>query len=171
MKKSVIYEAIWDQRDRLADELKSKGLLPERTLYLLRADGGVSAVGFRAGNPAGFALEWGVSGYQLTALANPLLTAETFEKQAQGFGGLFGAGEKGARGWLLRVFDGERLALEASLLPGITAAADLLYREDRFLNGRRRRADVPHWQLAPLDGPNCEQLTEIWKKLLPGRTL
>ena len=165
----IDFSALWDRRDRLVGELTAAGLLPERTLYLLREDGGVSAVGSCAGAAAAFALDWTPEGCSFRALACPLLTAEPFEQEAAGFGGLFGAGEKGARGWMLRVFEGSDLALEAPLLPGITAAADLPFSDDRFLNGRRRRADVPHWQLAPQDRETCAQIVKLWKKRLPGR--
>lgn len=165
------FNALWDRRDRLADDLRRENLLPKRTLYLLRADGGVAAVGVCAERQKAFALDWGVDSYRLTALENPCLRVEAFTQLPQGFGGLFGAGEKGAQGWMLRVFDGGRLALEAPLLPGITAAADLLCSEDRFLNGRRRRADVPHWQLFPQERDTCAQIVEIWTNLLPGKAL
>ena len=164
------FEALWDRRDRLVGEQKSKGLLPERTLDVLRVDGGIAAVGVCAGKQNAFVLDWGVDSYRLTALENPCMMAEAFSQEPQGFGGLFGAGEKGAQGWMLRVFEGDRLAQEAPLLPGITAAADLLFGEDRFLNGRRRRADVPHWQLSPLERETCGQLLRLWQRLLPERT-
>ena len=165
----IDYSALWDRRDRLVVELTDGNLLPERTLYILRADGGVSAVGSCADASKGFALDWGLESYRLRSLGRARLVAEPFEQEALGFGGLFGAGEKGARGWMLRVFEGSDLVLEAPLLPGITSAADLPFADDRFLSGRRRRADVPHWQLTPQDRETCAQIVKLWEKRLPGR--
>ena len=165
----IDFGALWDRRDRLAAELAENSLLPERTLYLLRADGGVSAVGSCAGAGKGFVLDWGPKDCRLRAFGRARFTAEPFEQEALGFGGLFGAGEKGARGWMLRVSEGGDPALEAPLLPGITAVADLPFSDDRFLNGRRRRADVPHWQLAPQDRETCAQIVKFWETRLTER--
>jgi hypothetical protein len=70
---------------------------------------------------------------------------------------------------MLRVFEGGDLALEAPLLPGITAVADLPFADDRFLSGRRRRADVPHWQLTPQDRETCAQIVKFWETITSER--
>jgi hypothetical protein len=91
----IDFGALWDRGDRLVADLTAAGLLPERTLYLLRADGGVSAVGSCADAGKGFALDWGPEDCRLRALERARLTAEPFVQEALGFGGLFGRGGKG----------------------------------------------------------------------------
>ena len=50
----------------------------------------------------------------------------------------------------------------------MTAVADLLLREDRFLNGRRKKGTIPHWQLCPEDEQQCEKIIAVWERLLAG---
>lgn len=159
-------EVLWNTRDQLVEELENKGFLPERSLYIRREDGGVFALAVRTNSPRVLSFNWSGSACQHRALEKPRIVLFEYDVQPGGFGGMFGLGEKGAHGWMLRVLDGETLVWETPVLPGITAIADLLYREDRFLNGRRKRGTVPHWQLMPEDEKRCEEIFAVWGRLL-----
>lgn len=99
-------------------------------------------------------------------LREPELTVDPFNQKADGFGGMFGFGEKGANGWLLRFSErGEPIA-EVKLLPAITAFADLSAKDDRFLYGRRKVKHIPLWQLRPESSNVCESIVLLWGKLL-----
>ena len=106
-----------------------------------------------------------VSAY-LLRLREPDLTAEPFLQKSDGFGGVFGFGEKGANGWLLRFLERGETVAEVTLLPTITAFADLLTPDDRFLYGRRRPRQIPLWQLKPESKEFCEAVVTLWEKLL-----
>ena len=159
-------EILWNTRDRLVEELTSRGLMPDRTLYIRREDGGVFALAVRKDSPRVLSFDWDGACCRYGALEQPSLSLAAYDVQPGGFGGMFGVGEKGAHGWMLRVLDGQTLVWQAPVLPGMTAIADLLYKEDRFLNGRRKRATVPHWQLTPEDGERCGEIFAVWQKIL-----
>ncbi len=162
--------AMWDCRDRFVAELRGGNLLPERTLYMQRQDGGAFAIGSLPKGTRALAIDWHTDACSFTIVNKPRLLISSCEQEADGFGGMFGFGEKGGSGWLLHLLDGDTLLWEAPLLPGITAIADLLYSEDRFLNGRRKKRDVPLWQLRPENAQTCEQILSVWEKILNAKT-
>ncbi|MDD4311753.1 MAG: hypothetical protein PHW41_04655 [Eubacteriales bacterium] len=160
------FSAEWDARDELVEQMKRENCLPKRMLYVRKDDGGALALGLLP-KQAGIALvEWHTNTYKLTLVREPQLTAEPFEQKADGFGGVFGLGEKGAIGWQLCVFErGEALA-EVTLLPAITAFADLLPPDDRFFYGRRKPRQIPLWQLKPEESSFCETVVSLWVRLV-----
>ncbi len=162
--------AMWDCRDRFVAELRGDSLLPERTLYIQRQDGGACAIGSLPNGTGALAIDWHTDTCSFAVVNQPQLLIGSYEQEADGFGGMFGFGEKGGSGWLLRLLDGDALLWEAPLLPGITAIADLLYSEDRLLNGKRKKRDVPLWQLRPENAQTCEQILSVWEKLLNTKT-
>lgn len=162
---STDFGAMWDQRDRFTDELRKGGLVPNRTLYIRRPDGGVCAVCL-LGDGGVLTFVWENSACRHLATTAPRLLLESYEQAAVGFGGMFGMGKKGARGWSVRVLDGETVVWEAPVLPGITAIADLLYREDPFLRGRRRKDSIPLWRLRPEERESCVEILSVWQKLV-----
>ena len=165
---AIDWETMWKTRDQLVEELKNSGLLPERSLYIRREDGGVFALAVRTDAPRVLSFDWNGTSCRYRALENPHIALSEYDVQPGGFGGMFGLGEKGAHGWMLRVLDGASLVWETPVLPGMTAIADLLFREDRFLNGRRKKGTVPHWQLMPEDEQRCEEIIAVWERLLAG---
>ena len=99
-------------------------------------------------------------------LQEPELTAEPLVQKADGFGGVFGFGEKGANGWMLRFFERGELVAETALFPTITAFADLLASDDKFLYGRRKPRHIPLWQLKPEGREFCENVVSLWVRLV-----
>ena len=158
--------AAWDARDRLLEELAQTNRLPCRTLYLRRNDGGTLAIGLLPERGGVLVVDWKDAAYCLQTLCQPVLRLDPYEQKSEGFGGMFGFGEKGARGWTVRLLDGGTVQAEAAVLPNITAVADLLLKEDAFLNGKRRPKTTPHGQLRPEDKETCERMLTFWEELV-----
>lgn len=160
------HTSAWDARDRLVQELRDADCLPLRALYIRRDDGGTLALCLLP-ERRGFALvEWRNDTYELVFLQEPAMETEPYEKKAVGFGGYFGFGEKGSRGWLLRLIDQNKTVAEVTLLPYITAFADLPAKKDKFLYGRRMPRQIPHWQPVPEDQYICAAAISDWQRLL-----
>ncbi len=158
--------AAWDARDRLAAELTQGKNLPERTLYIRRNDGGTLAFGLLPKGRGLLLIDWSGAAYETQVFQNPVLRLDPYEQKADGFGGMFGFGEKGACGWMLRLIDGGAVQAEIPVLPNITAVADLLAKEDRFLSGKRKPREIPLWQPRPEEGAFLERILTIWERLI-----
>ena len=160
------FSAEWDARDELVARLKEENCLPKRVLYVRKNDGSALALGLLP-NRAGLALvDWQGDHYALSVLRKPILVAEPFEQKSDGFGGVFGFGEKGGSGWQLTVTENETPLAELQLLPTITAFADLLTPDDRFLYGKRKPRQIPLWQLKPEENAFCETVVSLWVRLV-----
>ena len=157
--------AMWDCRERLIADLRTGGVLPERTLYIRRQDGGAYALGRLKGGTCALSIDWRMDSANFAMVNEPRMIIDSYVQKADGFGGVFGIGEKGGIGWMLHLMDGETSVWEVSLLPGTTAIADLLYSEDRFLNGKRKKRGVPLWQLRPENTETCRQILSVWMRL------
>ena len=157
--------AAWDARDRLLSELAQTNRLPSRTLYIRRDDGGTLGIGLLPEHSGVLIIDWKDATYSMVTLRQPVLRLDPFEQKSAGFGGMFGFGEKGARGWMVRLMDGGTVQTEIAVLPNITAVADLLLKEDAFLNGKRRPKTAPHGQLRPEDKETCERMLSFWEEL------
>ena len=160
------FSAAWDARDQLGNQLRRDETLPTRVLYLRTNDGGALCAGLLPGHGGLILIDWRGNEFLTRLLREPELTAEPATQQADGFGGLFGFGEKGANGWMLRFFDGGVLAAEVPLYPTITAFADLLAQDDRFLYGKRKHRQIPLWQLKPEEETFCEAVVSLWVRLV-----
>lgn len=162
------FSAEWDARDQLVEQLKKESCLPERVLYVQKDDGGVLGAGILANHGGLVLIDWRGDAYQLKLLREPGLTAEAFEQKSEGFGGVFGFGEKGANGWQLCFSDRGEPVSEVTLLPAITSFADLLSCDDRFLFGTRKPRRLPLWQLKPEESSFCEAVVSLWIRLVQG---
>ncbi|NCU31442.1 MAG: hypothetical protein EOM23_00580, partial [Candidatus Moranbacteria bacterium] len=111
------FNVAWDARDRLVEELKREHCLPMRTLYIRRNDGGTLAIGLLPDQGGVIAIDWYNATYKTQILHQPVLRLDPYEQKAEGFGGMFGFGEKGARGWTIRLIDGGTVKAEAMILP------------------------------------------------------
>lgn len=160
------FSAAWDARDQLLEQLRREECLPKRVLYIRENDGTALCAGLLPGHAGVVLILWKGESYTLLRLREPDLTAEPFLQKSDGFGGVFGFGEKGANGWLLRFSERGETVAEVTLLPTITAFADLLTPDDRFLNGRRKPRQIPLWQLKPESKEFCENVVSLWVKLL-----
>ena len=109
--------AAWDARDRLLEELKQENRLPVRTLYVRRDDGGTLAIGILPERGGVVMIDWSGTGYTTALLIHPALILEEFEQKSEGFGGVFGFGEKGSQGWTLRLMDDGAEITNIVLLP------------------------------------------------------
>ena len=158
--------AAWDARDRLLTELKQENLLPVRMLYIRRDDGGTLAIGLLPERGGVVMIQWIGETYTITRIQQPTLVLDPFEQKSEGFGGMFGFGEKGSSGWVLRLLDGEVEAANAVLLPYITSFSDLFAKDDRFLYGKRKPRAIPLWQLRPEERRVCEVTVGLWEKLV-----
>jgi len=158
--------AAWDARDRLLSELKEENLLPVRVLYIRRDDGGTLAIGLLPNRGGVVVIQWIGETYTTTLVKQPTLVLDPFEQKAEGFGGVFGFGEKGSSGWGLRLLDGGVDVAEIILLPYITSFADLFAKDDRFLYGKRKPRAIPLWQLRPEERRVCEATVGLWEKLV-----
>jgi hypothetical protein len=158
--------AAWDARDRLLTELAQTNRLPSRTLYIRRDDGGTLGIGLLPERGGLLVIDWKDAAYQLQLLRQPVLRLDPYEQKSAGFGGMFGFGEKGARGWTVRLLDGGTVQTEVAVLPNITAVADLLLKEDAFLGGKRRSKTAPHGQLRPEEKETCERMLAFWEELV-----
>ncbi len=160
------FSAAWDARDELIDKLRQEERLPLRTLYVRGNDGCTLGAGLLPGFAGLVLIDWRGSVFTTRVLRKPELTTEPIEQKADGFGGMFGFGEKDAYGWRLRFFEeGEPIA-EVELYPTITAFADLLASDDRFLYGRRKPRQIPLWQLKPEGRAFCETVISLWVRLV-----
>ncbi len=160
------FSAEWDARDQLVEQLKKENCLPKRVLYVQKDDGGALAAGILPNRGGLVLVDWRGDAYTLKRLWKPSLLAEAFEQKAEGFGGVFGFGEKGANGWQLCFSDGGESISVVTLLPAITAFADLLSCDDRFLFGRRKPRQLPLWQLKPEENSFCEAVVSLWIRLV-----
>jgi hypothetical protein len=156
----------WDARDRLLEDLAQTNRLPSRTLYIRRDDGGTLCIGLLPEHGGLLVIDWKDAAAQRQLLRQPVLRLDPYEQKSEGFGGMFGFGEKGARGWTLRLLDRGTVQTEIAVLPNITAVADLLLKEDAFLNGKRRSKTAPHGQLRPEDKDTCERMLNFWEELV-----
>lgn len=160
------FSAAWDARDQLLDQLRREECLPSRMLYIREDDGTALCAGLLPGHAGLVLIFWNGESYTLRQLKEPELIAESYTQAADGFGGVFGFGEKGANGWLLRFSERGETVAEVTLLPTITAFADLLTPDDRFLFGRRKPRQIPLWQPKPENKEFCENVVSLWEKLL-----
>lgn len=142
--------------------------MPTRTLYLRQDDGGALAVGLLPGHQGLLLITLRADSYDVKHLLEPELMIEPYKLKAEGFGGVFGFGEKGANGWTLQFLERGVPVAETQLLPAITSFADLLAEDDRFLNGKRKPRQIPLWQLKPEDRGVCENVLTLWIKLVRG---
>ncbi len=160
------YIAAWDTRDRLLEELKEKDSLPVRTLYIRRDDGGALALGLLSDRRGAVLIELHAASYELSILREPALLSEPYEKKAAGFGGVFGIGEKGSNGWMIKLTEHGKEVREIILLPYITSFADLAVKGDKFLCGKRKPRQIPLWQPRPEDRYTCEAVLTLWERFL-----
>lgn len=160
------FNAAWDARDRLVEELKREHCLPMRTLYIRRNDGGTLAIGLLPDQGGVIAIDWYNAACNTQILRQPVLRLDPYEQKAEGFGGMFGFGEKGARGWTIRLIDGGYVRAEAKVLPNITAIADQLISEDPFFSGKRKPRLAPFGQLRPEDKGICESILSLWERMI-----
>lgn len=160
--------AAWDARDRLVHHLKREEWMPTRTLYLRLNDGGALAVALLPGHQGILLITLHADTYDVKHLLEPELIVEPYQLKAEGFGGVFGIGEKGANGWTLQLLERGVPVAETQLLPAITSFADLLMADDRYLNGKRKPRQIPLWQLKPEDRGVCENVLTLWIKLVRG---
>jgi len=160
------FSAAWDARDQLVEKLKVENSLPVRVLYVRANDGSTLGAGLLPGHAGLVLIDCRGSECTVRHLREPELTAEPEVQKSDGFGGVFGFGEKGANGWLLRFFDRGECVAEASLFPTITAFADLLASDDKFLYGRRKQRHIPLWQLKPEGKEFCETVVSLWVRLV-----
>ncbi len=158
--------AAWDARDRLLNELTQTNSLPSRTLYIRRDDGGTFAIGLLPNRGGLLVLDWKYADYRLLTLRQPVLRLDPYEQKSEGFGGMFGFGEKGARGWTIRLLDGGAVIAEVAILPNITAISDVYAKKDAFLNGKRRPKAAPFGELRPEDRETCERMLSVWELLV-----
>ena len=158
--------AAWDARDRLLEELKRENRLPVRTLYIRRDDGGTLAIGILPEHGGVVMVDWNGASYTTSPLKQPVLIPEEFEQKSEGFGGVFGFGEKGSSGWTLRLMDDGAEIASVVLLPYITSFVDLMAKDDRFLYGKRKPRAIPHWQLRPEERRVCEATVGLWERLV-----
>ncbi len=158
--------AAWDARDQLMNQLRRDECLPKRVLYLRTNDGGALGAGLLPGHGGLILINWRGREFLTRLLREPELAAEPVTQQSDGFGGMFGIGEKGANGWLLRFLDRGETVAEVPLFPAITALADLLAADDRFLYGKRKPRQIPLWQLKPEDRETCEAVVSLWVRLV-----
>ena len=159
------FSAAWDARDQLVNQLRREETLPQRALYLRADDGGVLGAGLLPGHGGLMLIQWHGSEFFTQRLVEPELKAEPVSQQADGFGGMFGLGEKSANGWMLHFLDRGALVAKAPLYPAITAFADLLPADDRFLYGKPKPRRIPLWQLKPERRDFCEYVVSLWVKL------
>lgn len=160
------FNAAWDARDRLVEELKRERCLPKRTLYIRRNDGGTFAIGLLPDQGGVVAIDWNNATCNTLILRQPVLRLDPYAQKPEGFGGILGFGEKGARGWKIRLIDGGHVRAEATVLPNITAIADVLGSEDPFLCGKRKPRTAPHGQLRPEDKAICARTLMLWERLV-----
>ena len=158
--------AAWGARDRLLSQLKQENLLPVRMLYIRRDDGGTLAIGLLPERGGVVMIQWSGETYAITRIKQPTLVLDPFEQKSEGFGGMFGFGEKGSNGWVLRLQEGGVDVAEALLLPYITSFADLFAKDDRFLYGKCKPRAIPLWQLRPEERRICEATVGLWEKLV-----
>ena len=161
-----VHTVAWDARDTLLSELKQNNLLPVRMLYVRRDDGGTLGIGLLPNRGGVVMIQWIGEAYTTTLVKQPTLVLEPFEQKSEGFGGVFGFGEKGSHGWVLRLLDGGAEAANVILLPYITSFADLFAKDDRFLYGKRKPRAIPLWQLRPEERRVCEATVGLWEKLV-----
>jgi len=156
----------WDNRDNLAEELERNGSMPVRTLYIRLDQGGTLALGLLKNGKGAVLIDWTNACYQISELIRPQILLEPYVQREEGFGGMFGFGEKGALGWTLRIEADGKICAREPVLPNITAIADLLAGNDRFLNGRRKPREAPLGQLRPEDRETCLQILTLWERLV-----
>ena len=159
----------WENRDRLAAELERENRMPLRTLYVRLDDGGTLAFALLKDGCSALLIDWKNSGYQVTVLTDPKLSIEPYARKEEGFGGMFGFGEKGALGWMLRLINGETVFAEAPILPNITAIADALRKGDPFFAGKQKLREAPLDRLRPEDRETCRQILSLWERLTKER--
>ena len=164
--RSEDFSAAWDARDMLIEQLRREGNLPARVLYVRCDDGGALGAGLLPGHAGLVLLFLKGDSFTTRVLREPEIVAEPFAQKSDGFGGMFGFGEKGSNGWILRFFERGEAVAEAMLLPTITAFADLLATDDKFLYGRRKPRQIPLWQLKPESKEFCESIISLWVKLV-----
>jgi len=160
------FSAEWDARDQLIEQLKKENCLPKRVLYVRKNDGGALAAGLLPNRAGLLLIDLHGSAFTTKLLREPGLTAEPFEQKSDGFGGMFGFGEKGANGWQLCFLDHGECVAEVEFLPTITAFSDLLASDDRFLYGKRKPRQIPLWQLKPEERSFCETVVSLWVRLV-----
>ena len=160
------FSAEWDARDELVERMKRENCLPKRMLYVRKNDGTALAIGLLPNRADVVLVDLRADSYTMKRLAEPRLTAEPFEQKSDGFGGVFGFGEKGGNGWQLCVSDNGTPLAEVTLLPTITAFSDLLTPDDRFLYGKRKPRQIPLWQLKPEENAFCETVVSLWVRLV-----
>ena len=160
------FSAEWDARDELVERMKRENCLPKRMLYVRKNDGTALAIGLLPNRAGVVLVDWRADSYTMKRLAEPRLTAEPFEQKSDGFGGVFGFGDKGANGWQLCLYEGTEAMAEVTLLPTITAFADMLTPDDRFLYGRRKPRQIPLWQLKPEENAFCETVVSLWVRMV-----
>ena len=160
------FSAAWDARDTLVEQLKQEQSLPARVLYVRDNDGGTLGAGLLPGHAGMLLIDCLGANCTVRHLQEPELAAEPLVQKADGFGGVFGFGEKGANGWMLRFFERGELVAETALFPTITAFADLLASDDKFLYGRRKPRHIPLWQLKPEGREFCENVVSLWVRLV-----
>ena len=132
-------------------------------------DGGTLAFGLLEKGNGAILIEWRNSGYQILLVERPKLSTEPYARKEEGFGGMFGFGEKGALGWMLRLINGETVFAEAPILPNITAIADALRKEDPFFAGKQKLREAPLDRLRPEDRETCRQILSLWERLTKER--
>ena len=160
------FSAAWDARDRLIDQLQREQCVPTRVLYVRENDGGALGAGLLPGHAGLLLIFWQGSDFHIKLLREPELIVEDFVQMSDGFGGVFGFGEKGAKGWQMRFLERGETVAEVMMLPAITAFADLLASDDRFLYGRRKPRQIPLWQLKPEGAEFCGNVVSLWGRLL-----
>ena len=138
-----------DKRVRFAERMKREGFAPEVMLAVSTDAGGMLALG-RHGGRLWLVVgpDFGGEGEFLLEPCDPsVLRREAFFEKAEGRGGIFGMGKRGAEGFVL--VGGER---DIPFIAGRNSWAEWKRKNNPLLSEKRRRGDANVvWDMQPLE--------------------
>lgn len=160
-------EALEDGRLRLAERMAGEGIAPERMLLAATGRGGYAGL-FRHNNQPWLLAspDFGQPGeFWLTCIQSASIRREEVWQPAEGLGGAFGFGKKGARGFNLTI----GLPQNEITIPFVTnrGSAMIVAQRSPVLSTARRKANSnPVWSFTPIDKRLLEKIESELAQIL-----
>lgn len=149
-----------DKRLRFVENLKRKGLMPERMLLCSDEVGAFTAIARAGGGLAVIkgATFGGEDDFTIEIQNPPRYTREEIAEKGSGLNGMFGFGRKPARGFTLRFELQDGSTADFCFIAGRTSFMECRNAaKNPLLSLKRRRADGNVvWEFKPIDGKDVD---------------
>lgn len=153
-----------DSRVRFAEALEKRGFQPERMFFCSSEEGSFVALARHKGQHAiVVSPKFGEDGEFIFDLQDALSyeREDVFEK-GTGLNGAFGFGQKGAKGFVLRMQLSDGTPVSMPVVAGRTSWMETPLKKNPLIKVKRRRGDANIiWDLMPIDPSHLSKIEDL----------